>query len=443
MVEDERTTHPHWWRWVVLALGAFLFIFSQFYRASNAVIAPRLQADLSLSAESLGLLSAVFFYVFAAAQIPLGLYLDRLGARWTMTVLNLVGACGAFVFALSNSMAMALAGRLLMGLGMAANLMGPMKLFTGWFSPREFATLSGLILAIGSLGNMLAATPLALLELAVGWRWAFAITGLLTILVTMTFFLLVRDSPGPPASPLPFSDPAATSPQTSLNRIHTLLGQREYWLISTGTFLRYGVFVAIQGLWAGPYLMEGLGLSPVQAGNVLLLLNIGYLVGAPLAGWLADRVFESPRRTVLTGMVVSLGAIFVLFMGWGEHHEGWLGLIFLVFGIFSAFGIVMYAHIKQVVPSDMTGMALTGVNLFTMLGGAIFLQGMGFILDLMDTSNGTPLENFHVLFLVALVAGLLSLFLYLFTREGCPQCQAAGRPESYGRGRLPGDREPS
>jgi sugar phosphate permease len=401
-------------RWAVFNLSASLFVISQFYRVSNAVIASELQHDLALSAESLGFLSAMFFYAFAAAQIPLALFLDRLGSRVTMTVLSLVGAAGAFMFAFSQALTPAVIGRALLGLGMAANLMGSMKLFTQWFSTREFATISGILFALGSLGNMLAATPLAFLAEAVGWRMAFVLIGVLTIVCAAAFFIFVRDTPTPRGAATD-REPDAGSISRNLKR---LLSRREYWLISIGTFIRYGVFVAIQGLWAGPYLIYGIGLSAVETGNFLLVLNVGFLIGAPVSGWLADRALGSPRIVALLGLAVMGAVMLLLSSGWVDARLWLLGACFFILGFFSSFGFMMLAHIKVVMPTAMAGMAITGVNLFTMLGAALYMQIIGSILDVPGTVDQFSAPNFHRVFLVAFVSLAFAFFVYLPTRNG-------------------------
>lgn len=412
--EHKKPSSSHERRWVVFNLAASLFVISQFFRVSNAVIAPELQRDLALSAESLGLLSAAFFYSFAAVQIPLALFLDRLGARLTMSALSLTATVGAFIFAFADTMAWALAGRLLLGLGMAGNLMGAMKLLSDWFSSREFATISGIFFALGTLGNMLAATPLAILAEAVGWRWAFALIGLLTVVSTCAFFIFVRDIP-PSGST---DEPSGSRTGKISSDVKLLLGTREYWLISSGSFFRYGVFVAIQGLWAGPYLIQGLGLSPVEAGNFLLLLNIGYLVGSPVGGWLTDRPNGSSRRISLLGLAMMSMAMLFLSSGWAEGHWWILGAALFIFGVFSAFGLMMIAHIKGVMPSAMTGMAITGINLFTMLGAALFMHIIGKILDLLGAGGEQfSTGDFHRVFFVAFVSLAVAFLAYLPTRE--------------------------
>jgi len=410
-------------RWAVFNLSASLFVISQFYRVSNAVIASELQHDLALSAESLGFLSAMFFYAFAAAQIPLALFLDRLGSRLTMSMLSLLGAGGAFLFAFSQTVGLAVVGRALLGFGMAANLMGSMKLFTRWFSTREFATVSGILFALGSLGNMLAATPLAFLVEAVGWRMAFVLIGLLTIICSIAFFIFVRDTPRSEGT-IKRREAEAGSIARNLK---LLLSRREYWLISIGTFIRYGVFVAIQGLWAGPYLIYGIGLSAVETGNFLLVLNIGFLIGSPVSGWLADRAVGSPRIVALLGLAVMSAVMLLLSSGWVDTRLWLLGLGFFILGFFSSFGFMMLAHIKVVMPTAMAGMAITGVNLFTMLGAALYMQVIGSILGVLGRVDQFSAADFHRVFLVAFVSLAFAFLVYLPTREDAGMAGKSGR----------------
>jgi len=139
--------------WLVFTISCSLFFLSQFYRVSNAVIAPQLLSDLSVDTKGLGLISASFFYAFALTQIPISLFLDKIGPRRMMTTLSAIGIIGAVIFSRADSITLGVTGRVLMGVGMACNLMGTYKLLTLWFSPRAFATLAGLV--IWNLNNFL------------------------------------------------------------------------------------------------------------------------------------------------------------------------------------------------------------------------------------------------------------------------------------------------
>ncbi len=401
--------------WLVLGLCSLLFISSQFHRVSNAIIAVQLREDLNISAESLGVLSACFFYAFAVMQVPLALFLDRIGGRLCMGALSILGAAGGIIFSAAGGVEGAVLGRVLLGMGMAGNLMGSLKLISNWFPPQQFATLSGLLLALGTLGNMLAATPLALMVEKLGWRWSIGLSAVGTGFLALVFLALVRERPSY------LKDQSLTSaPASTLSQVGYLLRLREYWLISMATFFRYGTFVAIQGLWAGPYLIQVLGLGPVRSGNILVLLNLGLVLGSPLGGILSDRWIGSRKQVVVMGLGVMAVAELALALGWCGDDPIWLAVLFVSLGLSSAFGQVMYAHIKDMVPGPMTGMALTGINLFTMLGAASFLQGLGWVVDRWAQGGGSSQEAFTAAFLSAFGGVALALLLYLFTKEAHP-----------------------
>jgi len=182
-------------RWIIFSISVSLFLISLFYRVSSAIIAVDLSRDLNLRAQDLGLMGAAFFYSFALIQIPLGLILDRIGARMTMLVLNIIGIIGTIIFAQASGLAGGVIGRSLLGIGMAANLMGTLKLLTNWFDLRKFATLSGLALSLGTLGSLAATSPLALLVQTFGWRISFYLLAGLHAFLTVCLFLFVRDMP--------------------------------------------------------------------------------------------------------------------------------------------------------------------------------------------------------------------------------------------------------
>lgn len=424
--EDARASCAR--RWLVLGAATALFVCSQFYRVANAVVAPELQRDLRLSSAALGGLSAAFFYPFALAQLPLALVLDRLGARRVMTALSLVGAAGAIVFSGARGEAEAVLGRALLGVGMAANLVGSLKLVTGWFPAHRFASVAGLLVAAGTVGNMLATTPLAALVRAAGWRVSFGLIAAGTVVLSILFWIVVRDTP---AAPTRRATPGGTSPPAGM--VRSLLRSQDYWLISAGAFCRYGAFLALQGLWAGPYLMEGVGLSQGRAAAVLLLMNIGFVIGAPLGGWLSDRVLSSRRTVALISLVGIAGSLVALAADAVRERPWAVTLVLVVLAATAAFGQVMYVHIKELMPPEMAGMAMTGVNGFVMLGAAMFVHGMGWMMQ--QTSAGTGAGgSYGRAFMVASAVVALAAVLYGFTRDTGPVLRTsqdiAARPPS-------------
>jgi nitrate/nitrite transporter NarK len=401
---------------LLFGLCAALFFLSMFFRASNAIIAPQLQKDLSLTPEKLGILSASFFYAFAFTQVPIALLLDRLGARRMMSALTLAGSSGAVIFGLAADFNWAVIGRTMLGFGMAANFMGGLKLFTQWFSPGEFATISGLLAAAGTVGSIAAITPLALLVERIGWRASFVAIGVLTAALAIFFHVLVRERPCP-AEGLCHEVSGASRRISVIAALKTLFFNRDYWLISCGTFFRYGTMMAIQAMWAGPYLMQCFHLSPVQAGNIITGTIIGYVAGCPGGGWLSDRVLGSRKYVVILGLAGMAATTMCLTWSLGQKNPVFQVLTFFSLGLFAGIGNVAYAHIKGVMPSEMAGMALTGINFFTMLGVGAYIHLMGRVLACLPVEKQAGLEGYETAFSPAFIGLAAATLLYFFTRE--------------------------
>jgi len=403
-------------RWLIFAICTSLFLISLFYRASNAIIAPNLSRDLNLDPQSLGLLGAAFFYAFAMIQLPLGPILDRVGTKTTMLFLNVVGVCGTIIFASSASLAGGVIGRALLGVGMAANLMGTFKLLTHWFDPGKFASLSGLVVSLGTLGSLAATTPLALLVQSLGWRGSFyALAGLNFILI-ICLFIFVQDRPSDKRSHINRSPEFSTSPPLRAS-IKQLFSSWSYWAISLGIFLRYGSFASIQTLWAGPFLIEYLGLSQVVAGNILLMISIAFIIGSPTGGILSDRVFSSRKRIILISTCITAATVFALSRWQSAGFLPLLGAYFFIIGFSSSFNQISFAHIKELMPDQMSGTAMTGVNFFTMMGAGLFIHGMGAVIKHISGTATQGGESYATAFLMCSVALFISAGLYATTRD--------------------------
>jgi predicted MFS family arabinose efflux permease len=398
--------------WLIFVLCSLHLLISQLYRTTNAVLAPWLLKDLQLDTEGLGLLSAGFFYAFSLTQIPISIFLDKVGAKRLMIGLSFLGMAGALLFSLAQGLGMGLAGRLLLGVGMACNLMGPLKLLMEWFPPSGFATVSGLLYAIGTLGSIAAATPLVLMVDQLGWRLSFHVIIALHLLLTLGLFWVVQDRPLEKGAP-----PEPIQPRSPFGSLGILMRSRDYWIISAGTFVRYGTHAALQTLWAGPLLMEALRFSPVQAGNILLALNIGLILGGPLWGAVSDRIFRTPKWVVAGGMLL----LALITLGLRALPPGTsifvASAIFLAFGIASASGMHVYAHIKALVPTDMAGAAMSGTNFFTMMGPAVFLQGLGITMQSLYPEASRGPDAFSTALLICVVCQGGIGVLYLFTRS--------------------------
>jgi MFS family permease len=401
---------------LIVSIFSALYVLSVFYRVSNAIIAPNLYSDLGLNAETLGILGGSFFYSFALLQIPLGPMLDRIGPRIIVTCFSLIGAFGAFLFAFGQSFITVLFGRILNGVGMACVLMGALKVFTTEFPENKFTTLLGIVISVGTIGNMLAASPLAYLTSTIGWRNTFLIVGVVTIVFALLIFWVLggqRKKEGGSASPVLPGSKIGIFPS-----IRLILGSLSFWQGATVTFFRYGTLISLQGLWLGPYLMDAKGYSPIQAGNMLILLSIGMIIGAPIAGRLSDRTFPSSKGVILWGSSFYCLSLFPLVGVLKIESPFVYGFIFFFIGFFNTFGMAIFSDVKERFPIAISGTAMTLLNFFHVAGAAILMQLFGRIIESFPKVNHSyPVEAYHLCFLIGFLTMAASLVFYGFSKK--------------------------
>jgi sugar phosphate permease len=403
--------------WMLLPLS-LLFFLSQFYRATSAVIASELMRDLSLTAENLGFLSSIFFYAFALIQIPMGASMDIFGAKRLILFLSSVGIVGAIIFAFAHSFPVALMGRALMGVGMACALMGPYKLISIWFPPRAFATTSGLILSIGTMGSIVATAPLAFAVNWIGWRKAFLLIALIHLVITIWIYIAVKDSPVEyQAGDIPDLQ-NKNWVKGSLDGVLSVLRLPSFWLIALAAFVRYGTYISIAGLWAGPYLEYVYNISLIERGKILMLFSVGFFLGGPILGFLSDRVFRNRKSVMLLAMFFYTIFFSPLTGFFPTPSLIMIAGIFFFIGFLTSCGNVMYANIKELLPSSISGTAMSAVNFFTMAGAGVFQHVMGVSIDKFSLPQGQlPPEAFSFAFSLCFVSAALGTVAYLFVKE--------------------------
>ncbi len=400
----------------IFVLLSALYLLSQFYRVSNAVIAPDLIKDLSLNAETLGLLGGAFFYSFALLQIPMGPMLDRIGPHKVVSYSVLLSALGSFLFGMGGSFATVLIGRILIGMGMASVLMGSMKVFVLHFPPSRFATLVGTIVAVGTFGNILAASPLAYFSSRIGWRITFIIASGITAFLGFVSLCVLGGESG--SGKKPHTDPIAKQEMGIFQQMGMILGSLSFWQIGFLGLFRFGTFIGLQGLWLGPYLIQIKGYSAVQAGNMLILVAVGSIIGGPVAGRLSDQVFQSRKWVTIVGLSFYCLSLFPLTGILKVQSSVWLGIVLFVFGLFTNYGLLLFSHAKDLFPVSISGTVTSFVNFFTMTGAVIFMPLLGKVIEVYPrTGNSYPAEAYHLAFLICFLGMAAGLIFYAFSQK--------------------------
>ncbi|TWJ19035.1 MFS transporter [Geobacter argillaceus] len=402
-------------RWAIFGALALTYILVYFYRVSLAVVARDISRELHLTPQQLGSLSGILFYVYALAQLPLGPMIDRLGSRLVIGCSGVLTAIGGILFSRADSLGTAMAARVLIGIGTASVLMATFTIFSHWYSKQEFGRVSGFMVAVGNLGNLSATAPLALAVAAIGWRASFLAIAIVQVLSTLLVFFVVRDRP--PQCP---TEPAQSSdhPAGMLAAWREIFGNPHFWLLGTTAFFWYGNYLALQGLWGGPYLMEVFHLSRAATGRMLLLTSLGFIIGSTMIDTIASRQFRSYKKTLLAGQVLLL-ILMSSFLGLAETlPQPLLMAGFFVIGLAVSSGVMIYPITRSMFPVRIVGTALTSLNFFVVMGAAVTQHVMGLIIGSFPRgADGATPQAFHSAFLFPVVGLAVAIVLYLFARD--------------------------
>lgn len=395
----------------MLAVLCAGFMASQFFRVSNAVIAPELMRTLSISSEAMGVITGAFFFAFGIMQIPTGMLLDRFGPRRTMSGLFVIAAGGSAVFAMAEGVLGLTLGRALIGIGCAAGLMGMLVTISRWYPPERFARLSSMVYVVGGAGVLFATTPLAVAADTIGWRGAFWVMTLITLGFAAMLFAMVRDAP-----PGQEVGSANETFRQMLAGVRAAGANRQLWHVCAIQFVNYGTILAIVGLWAGPYLNDVHGLQGALRGNVLFVINVAMLAGV-LGYGVLERKLGSRKRAIAGGSVASAAILLVLAFGPDVGPWPAVGLL-VAFTFTSAHIMLNHAHARAVLPDHLVGRGLTLQNVAVFFGVATMQSATGIIVGrFTEVGEAAPDVAYRSVFGFLAVMIVVSLVLYLPARD--------------------------
>jgi sugar phosphate permease len=360
---------------VPFAAGYFL---SFFFRNVNAVISKDLAGEFALTPADLGFLTSMYLAAFAAFQLPLGVLLDRYGPRRVVAALLCFAAAGALLFAAARDLTLLSLGRALIGLGVSAGLMGAIKAFSLWFPLSRLATMNGLYLAVGGLGGLSATAPAEALIDALGWRGMFtALAGASAAAALAVFFVV-------PERPLPGGAQSLREQFTGFARIYSSV---TFWRIVLPMVVGQATYLALQGLWLGPWLYDVAGLERAQVAHYLLVTIAGYIAGSLFFGVAADRLAQygvSRLQVYKVGLFIAL-APFALIAA-GVHQA--LGVLLPLYAFAGISSSLAYPLLTPLFPLDMTGRVSTACNLLMFALSFVVQWGIGLALKLYPVTDG-------------------------------------------------------
>jgi len=400
MTIEGMNEHFYLWRRLVPTYAAGYFL-SYGLRSVNAVIAPELMRELGITAAGLGLLTSAYFLGFGLFQLPLGLLLDRFGPRRVEAALLIVAAAGCVLFGIGTTLVTLAVARALIGLGVSACLMASFKAFSQWLPAERLPSLTATIMVAGGLGALSASIPVEAALPLLGWRGVFFLcSGLLAL--TAGYLMTVPDQ-------------AVDAHHESLGKQIRTLGRiysnRVFWRFAPQGCLISGGFMAIQGLWAVPWMIEVNGTTRSDAADVLFLMGLAMLAGfvfvATCSGWLARRGI-APMTLLTAGMGLALVVELAIILDLARSAWLWplLGLCFSLSNI-------SYSQLTVAFPIALSGRVNTALNLMVFVGAFGLQWGIGASVDGFAAGGMALASAFRVTFAVLVAAQGLAFAWFL------------------------------
>jgi MFS family permease len=378
------------WRPIVRVLLPFAvgFYLTNLFRTINALISDQLTSDLALGAADLGLLTSVYFLTFAAAQIPIGILLDRYGPRRVESALLLVAAGGAAFFGASQAFVPLVLARALIGLGVAAALTAGVKAIVLWFPKERVALVNGYLMMLGTLGAVTATAPAELLLAWTGWRGLFDLLALATAATAVLIYFVVPEVE------------CATSASNGSEPVSlkTVYSDLRFWRLAPISATSAGIAWALQGLWAAPWLTDVEGLDRAGVIRHLFIMAVALTIGALLLGTAADRLRRrgiGPQTQLAVVAIVFIAAQLALILRLPlPSHLPWS-----IVAAAGAVPVLSYAILAEYFPRELAGRANGALTLFH-FGGAFVLQyAIGLVLQHWTSLDGHyPVIAYQVAF---------------------------------------------
>jgi MFS family permease len=402
---------PH--RWMIFSVISVVYFFVYFHRVSTSVIVPDLLKAFDTHATALGLMSSMYFYIYAFEQPMVGYLTDRLGPMRVIGLWSLVAATGCFMFGMAPDIFWASVARALIGFGVGGVYVPAIKAFSQWFRKKNFSFMIGLLMSVGNFGAVIATTPLAWSVELWGWRITFYVIGGITLILAFVTLFFTHDKKDTEVSN------RLSENATSERSVFQIFIAGRMWLIATIFLGIYGTALTLQGLWATPFLMSALSIERIYASKLNMLIPIGFIVGSPLIGWFCERL-SWPKITTLR-VIICVYTISWIGITYCHSWLGAVGLSIMLLGmgiVAGGFISVFWGVIREITPDKNMGMVSGLLNPAPFLGVAIFQVVTGAILNRTERIDGLyPMSGFIDAFTVCVVIITVCLGLSFFLRN--------------------------
>lgn len=412
----DKKNQVSWYKWIVWGILVLSYAINYFHALSMGVVKESIIMEFSLSETMFVSIANTYSMLYLLMQVPTGILVDTLGSRITASIGTLIAAIGITMFSMTNSVTLLFIGRSLIGLGTSVIFVCVLKIQSTWFEQSKLGTMTGITCFIGTLGGAVAQTPLAFLVEAIGWRMSFKAIGIVSFIVAIGIYFLVRNTPEEMGFS-PVNSKSEGNAKTTFSDILTGL-----WnvlknprtlppLVAYAGF--YGSSIIIMGFWGTSFLAKVYGITTVQASGFTTIAVVGSAIGAVVIGNMSDKYLSRKKPMVITGVIYALSwALLILTIG--KISQMSMMVLMFINGFMSYAYVVSWSAVEEVNNPKYVGISTSVANIGGFCGSILLPIIVGASFDKMAAVENyvtVYTVGFGITFGAVIISVIASLFL--------------------------------
>ena len=383
-------------------------LFQFFLQLSSGVLIGAIMHEMDLSALIAGALSASFYIVYTALQIPVGFLFDRKNPRLLLAGSTLVCAIGCFLSAASHDLIGVFAGRTLIGTGSAFAFVGLSHLLRQYFPKEQFAFMIGLSETIGFLATVLGIIGMGSMIVFWGWHGFINGAGVVGLLIA-----------GCACKYIPSELPTDVSTKPFAEQVSVLLASKKLWINGLFIGLTFTIVTVFGALWAAPFLQAKLCCSPRQASLVNALFFLGTGLSCPLFGWLSTQF--SRRKPMIFASLSSTTLLFLIVLYLPTQNLVLLSCLMFAVGLCCGAYILAYPIANELAPPGSSSACTGFINTLALVTTPLLQPFIGYLLDTFSQNGVYTLSNYQHALLIMPISLLIACVLVCFLPEKTPK----------------------
>ena len=388
---SQSRSNRHWLQWIVWLIAASFFLFNYMNQVVPSAMADELSQAFDIHATMLGVLAAVYFYTYAAMQIPVGVVVDYYGPHRSLGIAALLSAVGCLLFSFASSFEFAIAMRMLVGAGASFSFIASLKLISNWFPARQFGTLTGLTNIVGMIGAVVGVGLLTNVTDEIGWRDTILILGIGGGVLATLILLVIRDHPAQ-ANLQPTLKTQREHFREAISAVGSLMSTPQNWVNGLYAATINSPYIALGALWGSKYLVINNELGKSSAALISSMIFVGAIPGSLFFGWFSDRI-QRRKLPMIFGAIGSLVA-FSLQLYIPNPPFALTCVLFFLLGFFCSANVISYALAHDLCPPRVIGVAAGFVSTFLYGVGALLDPVIGWMMD-QHAGHGSKHSGLH------------------------------------------------